>query len=357
MTIHTSIAALLIGTWLGGADHGAVQPEILRNRTIHLTQTVTLHDIPAGTKQVRLWVPVPSDTSWQRVVDCKVASAPGTWKLVRQDQGRGDFVYSELSNASSDTATVVFECTVSRQAVHFPMDDVAEQAIQPELFKADLDQKAPLMEVDAQIKELADKYCGAERDPAKQALLLLKAVADNEDHYSKDPSKPKCGRGSAIDCIEHGGGCCTDLHSLYIALARARGIPARIQYGYRLLDDKAGQSYDPGYRCWVEFFVSGAGWVPTDIVAADAADQANPYRWASLSAERVWLWQGRSFQLNPTTSAGRVDTMTCGWAEIDGKAVDPLPSADGKTPAQLRRTVSFEILKDDRNPAQPKTPA
>jgi hypothetical protein len=204
------------------------------------------------------------------------------------------------------------------------------------------------MEVDERVQALADEACGGETDTARQAVALLKAVAETADHYSSNPNVPTCGRGAAGDCLDHGGGCCTDMHSLFIAMARARGIPARMQYGYRLLDGRAGAAYDPGYRCWVEFFVPGTGWVPTDVVAADNAEPS-AYRWVSLSSTRVWLWSGRSFQLDPPAKAGAIDTMICGWAEIDGKAVDPLPAADG-SPSMLRRTVEYQVLSNTRTP-------
>lgn len=344
MTLIHCTTIVLAGACLASDAGRTVAPEILETRTVRLTQTVTLHDIPVDAKVVRMWVPVPSDGAWQRVVDCQVVSAPGSWRLVRQDEGRGDFVYVELNHPSSATASVKFQCTVRRDGVHFPIEGITADPIQPELFEADLDKHAPLMEVDNRVQALADKACGDERDPAKQALLLVKSVADNYDHYSKDPSEPKCGRGAAGDCMDHGGGCCTDMHSLFIAMARARGIPARIQYGYRLLDAKAGSEFDPGYRCWVEYFISGAGWVPTDIVAADAVEPANAVRWASLSAARVWLWRGRNFNLAPKAKAGPINTMICGWAEIDGAAVDPLPTPDG-APSKLTRTVKFDVLE------------
>ncbi len=331
-----------------------IEPRVIETRTVGLTQTVTLKDIPAGAKQVRMWVPIPSDANWQRVVDREIVSAPGTWKIVRQAEGAADFLYVELDNPKSSEANVVVRCAFERQGIAFPFaDDVTVGQVQAAQFVDDLNPAAPLMEVDPRISKMANDACKDERDPAKQAVILMHVVADVADHYSKDPSKPKCGRGAATDCLEHGGGCCTDLHSLYIALARARGVPARIQYGYRLLDVKAGPSYDPGYRCWIEVFIPGAGWVPTDIVAADGAKDDVQNKWAALSATRVWLWQGRSFELTPKAKAGRIDTMTCGFAEIDGKAVDVLPAADG-SPSKLTRTVQFEVLKTDRTAATPK---
>ena len=355
MRVLTGLAIVAAaGAW---AAPLTIDPDRVESRTVNLTQTVTLHDIPKGTKLVKMWVPVPSDTTWQRVLDLKVDSAPGNWKFIPHEEGRGDFVYAEIPNPTAETASVVVSCAVVRKGVHFPLEKASSSSeIQAELFSDSLDQKAPLMEVDQKVQEFADKACGSERDPAKQAILLQQAVANSADHYSKDATKPVCGRGAASDCMEQGGGCCTDLHSLFIAAARSRGIPARMQYGYRMLDAKAGAPFDPGYRCWVEYFVPGAGWVPTDIVASDNADAANPVRWASLSATRVWLWEGRSFELTPKAKAGPIHTMTCGWAEIDGKPINPVPSRDGKTPAQLRRTVQFEIIKTDRPADAPKLP-
>ena len=138
-------------------------------------------------------------------------------------------------------------------------------------------------------------------------------------------------------------------------MARSRGIATRMQYGYRLLDAKEGEAFDPGYRCWVEYFVPGAGWVPTDIVAADNAAEDHPHRWSSLSPYRIWLWEGRSFELAPKNASGPVHTMLCGWAEIDGKAVDPRPGIDGK-PSSLSRTVRFSVLKHERLEGTPKLP-
>jgi hypothetical protein len=200
------------------------------------------------------------------------------------------------------------------------------------------------MSADMQMSDMAAKACKGEKDPRRKVIKLLDAVADAADHYSKDPTKPTCGRGSAEDCIANGGGCCTDLHSLFIALARAQGIPARMQFGYRLKADKEDTDYDPSYRCWVEFYLPGSGWVPTDIVVADAGERdARMASYGKLEARRVWLWQGRNLDLVPHQSGPAIQTMLCGWAEIDGVPVDVLPAAD-KTPSKLKRTIRFQDL-------------
>lgn len=333
-----------------------ISPDFEETRTVELTQKVTLADVPEGAKSVKMWIPFPSDHEWQRVLDVSIDSVPGNWEIVSQPEGRGEFLYLEVTDPEPGKLEAVISCLVQREGVHFPLGkDLAAPLIQTALFEDALDLSAPLMIVDEDVRKLAQDAVGKETDTAKQAVLLVQKVAEYADHYSKDPTKPHCGRGSAQDCLVNGGGCCTDLHSLFISMARSRGIAARMQYGYRLLDAKEGTEFDPGYRCWVEYFIPGAGWVPTDIVAADNADEANPYRWSSLGPYRVWLWEGRSFELAPKSEHGRVDTMLCGWAEIDGKAVDPLPGDDG-TPPQMTRTVSFKIVNHDRPEGAPKLP-
>jgi hypothetical protein len=242
------------------------------------------------------------------------------------------------------TVEVVIETTVARQSPAYDLSAGIAGDVQPALFVEELRKDANLMTADAKVVALAEKACAGETDARKKVRKILDAVADVADHYSKDPSKPACGRGAAEDCLEFGGGCCTDLHSLFIACARSQGIPARMQYGYRLKADKEGTEYDPSYRCWVEFYLPNMGWVPTDLVVADSGDVADRTKsYAMLDARRVWLWQGRNLELSPRQNGAPIDTMSAGWAEIDGVPVDVLPAADG-TPSKLRRTITFQDL-------------
>jgi hypothetical protein len=208
------------------------------------------------------------------------------------------------------------------------------------LFADELQLNAPHMEVTETIRKIVREVCGTEKSPAQQAAKLLSYVADTADHYSRNPHVPTCGVGDAGSCMTKKGGCCTDLHSLFIALARGAGIPARLQMGYRLQPKNAGIEADPGYRCWVEYFIAGSGWVSADIVEADAADAQGRDRWfRGLTERRIHLNEGRNFDLPHKMNPERVNLMTIGYAEIDGKPVRVLPEGD-QLP-QLGRTVRF----------------
>jgi hypothetical protein len=323
-------------------DAASQGPRITETRTYKIRQMVSLNDVPATAKEVRLWVPVPADGPWQHVLDRRVVEAPAGWSLVHQPSCDADMVV--VTTKGGGNPSVVVETTVVRESPAFDLAGPTQGELQPMLFAAETRTDSPLMSPDARVTELATKACSGETDVRRKVVKLLDAVADAADHYSKDPTKPTCGRGSAQDCMANGGGCCTDLHSLFIAAARQQGIPARLQFGYRLKADKEDTDYDPSYRCWVEYFLPGSGWVPTDIVVADAGEKsARAASYGTLDARRVWLWRGRALDLAPRQGGDPIQTMLCGWAEIDGQAVDVLPAKDG-SPSKLRRSIRFQDL-------------
>lgn len=319
-------------------------------RTYRVQQTVTLTEIPAGAKNVKWWIAIPDDDRFQEVLDLKIVSSPGQWRTVREPDHGNRFMEVEVVNPSADSLSTKVEFLLRRRSVFVDIDPAKVGAITDAnraLFADELRQDAPHMQVSPAIAAMAGKVCGTESNLAKQANLLLNAVADYADHYSKDPSKPKCSVGDAGDCMANAGGCCTDLHSMFIALARARGIPSRLQMGYRLREPNEGKEVDPGYRCWAEYYLPHYGWVPADIVEADDPKGLGRTRWfTGLTERRLWLNEGREFDLaGRAMTFQRVNTMVIGYAEIDGVEARVLPEGDKL--AQLSRTVFYTEVKPD----------
>ncbi len=326
--------------------HAGEFPET--TRTYRVQQTVTLSDIPAGAKSVKWWIAIPDDERFQEVLDFGVISAPGPWKIVTEPDHGNRFMLVEVNNPAAAALSSQVEFTLRRRSVFVDLDPAKAGPITDShrsLFVDELRTDAPHMKVTPRIAKLATETCGSETNVAKQAQLLLAAVADYADHYSKDPSKPNCGIGDAEDCMTNAGGCCTDLHSMFIALARARGIPSRLQMGYRLNPGNDGKEVDPGYRCWAEYFVPNYGWVPADIVEADDPKGLGRTRWfTGLTERRLWLNEGREFDLaGRALTENRVNTMVIGYAEIDGVEARVIP--EGDLPAQLSRKVFYTEQK------------
>ena len=318
--------------------------------TYRVEQNVTLSAIPVGTKTVKWWISIPGNDRYQDVLDFTVNSAPGNWRVVTEPGHGNRFLYVEVPAPPTPTLVTKIEFTLRRNSVFAEIDPAKVGPITDShrtFFAEELRLDAPHMEVTPAVVQMANEACGAETNIAVQAKLLLGKVADFADHYSKDPTKPKFSVGGAGECLAHAGGTCTDMHSLFIALARSRGIPARLQMGYRLREANAGKEVDPGYRCWVEYFTPGYGWVSSDIVEADDPKGLGRARWfTGLTERRLWLNEGREFELpGRAFTSHRVNTMIIGYAEIDGVEARVLPAGD--QPAQLSRTVRYTEIKPE----------
>lgn len=329
--------------------------------TYEVRQTIQLDEITVGAKEVLIWISIPSDESNQKLLSVAPKEIPGDWQIVEDADRRGKFLFSRITDPATTTLTFEIEYRLSRSPTFTkidadrvrPLSDLERSMMSEYLAKDSLH-----MEVTDKVQAIADDICGDEQNIGLQSIAIMKHIAQSSDHYSysTDPKMPRCGVGDAKNCLAQGGGCCTDLNSLFIALARARGIPARLNMGYRLLEENVGQSMDPGYRCWVEYFVPGYGWVSADVVEADAPDGKGQVRWLTgLTPRRVWLNQGRQFRFKGAHASEAINHMNIAYAEVDGKPARVLP--DGELAPQLKRRIYFSVLSSpegsDHNSASP----
>ncbi len=316
--------------------------------TFTVQQNVKLDQIPEGAKEVLIWIAIPSDDVHQKVLSLNENSVPGDYKIVQDNDRPGKFLHSRITNPKTTELEFLLEYTVSRAAVYTQIDPEHVQPLselERSMLSEHLAKDALYMAVTSKVQTIADEVCGQETNIATQAIQIMKHIAQSVDHYSysKDPTMPRCGLGDAEACLAQGGGCCTDLNSLFVALARARGIPARLNMGYRLPEENSGQWVDPGYRCWVEYYVPGYGWISADVVEADAPDGKGHVRWLTgLTPRRVWLNQGRQFRFADAKSTTPVNHMNIAYAEIDGKPARILP--EGDLAPQITRKIKFDEL-------------
>lgn len=290
-------------------------------------QTFTVTNVPADAKQVRGWFWMPEDRPEQRVLEFRILEAPESLRITRDPRYGRSWLYAEAAADPENPLRVVTEFKVHRRKIGGlalaertrPLTDADRRAFASELRR---DEKH--MEVSAKIQSLADRLAGDETNPVLLAQRFFEHVIEVSDHYSKFGPTPKglC-LGSAEECLAGSGDCCTDQHALFIALCRARGIPCRLIYGSRLRPDNAGKDFDPGYRCWPNFFAPGLGWVPLDISSADTAGDRAMEWFGGLDENRLEWAEGRDFELEPR-SAVRPDLVIRGWVEVDGKPFEGL---------------------------------
>ena len=285
-------------------------------------QSYSVKDLPEGAKRIRGWFWMPEDRPEQRVLDFRIVAAPPSLQITRDPTYGRSWLYADVAVDPAKPLHIATEFKVLRRKVSGLADERLAGPITDEhrrAFAAELRLDEKGMEVTPKLRKIADDLAGKEKNPVRQARKFFDYVIEKSDHYSKYGPMPKglC-LGSANECIAGTGDCCSDQHALFIALCRARDIPCRFMFGSRLLPENAGKDFDPGYRCWPNFFAPGLGWVPLDISSADAwADRAEDW-FGGLDENRLEWAEGRDFELEPRSQV-RPDLVIRGWVEVDGK--------------------------------------
>lgn len=121
------------------------------------------------------------------------------------------------------------------------------------------------------VKETSDKITVGAASDLEKARRIYEWVV--ESTY-RDPKTRGCGVGDVAGMLKSDnlGGKCADLNALYVALARAAGLPARDVYGLRVAPSKFGykslgagsEVVSKAQHCRAEVYLSGFGWVPVD---------------------------------------------------------------------------------------------
>ncbi len=226
----------------------------------------------AAAGERRAWVPVPSGDL-------------GDWFKAGQTRFSGNATHAELTRDPATGAKMV--AAVWSPEVDKPLLEVTslvstrDRAVDP-VRRGEAARLSPaerarwlkgtrLAPVDGVVKTTSDAACaGATGDVAK-ARALYDWVVDNT--YREGATRG-CGQGDVVSFLKTRpmGGKCADINRLYVALARAQGIPAREIYGVRVAPSRFGyRSLGPttpvvtkAQHCRAEVFLEGVGWFPVD---------------------------------------------------------------------------------------------
>jgi len=175
------------------------------------------------------------------------------------------------------------------------------------VYAAQLDDGPAAIQVNDEIRAIAPRETAGKDTVVARARALYDWVFA---HMEYDKSVPGWGLGDIPYCLRVGKGNCTDFHTLFIALARASGIPARWNMGFPLAygdgRSPAAESIPvQGYHCWAEFYAPGAGWVPVDISEARKHPELRDYFFGHVSGDRILFTRLRGQPLEPGSSDPR----------------------------------------------------
>ena len=275
--LHLSGAAPLLGTAfmpvLAGARSLPTRTEE-GWRTYDITTTV---DLSERTALGRVWVPLPAQQlgdgvgAYQRLQDVRF-DAPGAKQaqVVAGNAGARMLAVEWADPNAPQQLTLTTRVALRDRATDLGAVSAAPHASAESLRPwRQASEYKPLDGIVAETSRKIVRDAEARTDIEKARAIYDWIVANCQ----RVGSVRGCGTGDVKAVLTTGnlGGKCADLNGLFVALARASGVPARDVYGVRV-DDSAhgyksmGKSGDisRAQHCRAEFYAQGYGWVPVD---------------------------------------------------------------------------------------------
>lgn len=141
---------------------------------------------------------------------------------------------------------------------------------------------------DAQIVALANQIAGDEQNPYLMARKFYDAILQKISFRIAGE-----GLKGALWAARNNKGEAGDFAALFVALCRAKGIPARPVVGYT-----ASSGLDQA-TVWSEFFIEPFGWIPVDPTAGQRQVNRTGYYFGNLDNARIIINKGFNIPLVP----------------------------------------------------------
>ncbi len=274
----------------------------------------TVKDLPAG-KKLRIWIPAAQSDAYQEV---KIVSAKSQVPLKKTREPRfGDEIYfAEVNSVAQPELHFDIEYDVVRheRVALNPAAHVTAAALTKKERVEDLQADA-LVPVTGLPADLAVKVTEGKNDPIDKARAIYDYVFTTMKY---DKTGTGWGHGDVLYACDAKKGNCTDFHSLFIAMARSQGIPARFEIGFPLPADKHSAEI-AGYHCWSDFYIDGKGWIPVDISEAWKHPEKRDYFFGAHDVNRVQFSMGRDLRLNPAQDGKPLNYFVYPYVEVDGQ--------------------------------------
>ena len=300
------------------------------------------YSINPSTESTQLWIPLPKDESYHKVVSFDY---------------KGNFTEAKIVKNEYDTRVLYVKWDKSDKKSELEVNfDVIMQEITTNFSKATSSMNYPedvkvFLEGSTHIPITASltKYAKDIAKGAKTPLEKAQAVYDwTVTTMYRDDSVIGCGLGDAKKAIEEKiyGGKCTDISSVLVCLLRNLGIPSREVFGIRAgqskISNACGKADDKGFanitgaqHCRAEFYIDGLGWVPADpadVTKVRLAEKltnedkkvkdVKKYFFGSWEMNWVAFNSARDFVLNPKPTQYPINMLGYPYAEVGEDALD-----------------------------------
>lgn len=284
-------------------------------------------DASEKSSDVRAWVPYPVSDTEQSIEDMKIEGNYTYSGIYRNPESGSLSLYAEWTMPAKERfINISFKAAaVERVMKNFP---AGESSIPVEVLP--YLEETEFIPTGGKVREAALKATQGKQGILQKAEAVYDWTIANT---FRNPDVKGCGIGDVEKTLAERGGKCADISSVFVAVARAAGVPAREVFGLRL-GKKDGDDLTGGHHCWAEFYLPGYGWVPLDpadvrkamlvskLELKDAKEHRD-YYFGAVDPYRIALARGgRGYYLSPRQKDGPLNYFMYPYAEIDGKQVD-----------------------------------
>ena len=286
-------------------------------------------------QEAQLWIPYPTSNRYQTITNIRIEGTSSSHGVYTDTTYQTPVLYVRWDAGVKDRR-LTFAFDVSRKDVvrrDFPAKETAWDPADYAIYLA----PTRLGPIDGSVKKLADKITRGKTGVLEKAKAVYDWTCENT---YRNPETRGCGPGDVCNLLSDPGGKCGDISSLFIALARAAGVPSREIFGIRQGKTEE-QDISTWQHCWAEFFLPGYGWVPVDpadvrkkmLVENLSLDDAKTteyreYFWGGIDPYRIKLSEGRDLKLNPAQAGDPVNYLMYPFAQVGTQTIDWLDPAN-----------------------------
>lgn len=280
-----------------------------KSRSFEFSYIFTVPERPEA-KNVWVWVPWPKEDIHQQMKDWRIApDIP--FERGREEKYGNVYLKFDFSDRARRNKPVTVTFRVLRRIQEGPiLENLAEEKrklyLSPER----------LVPVGGKPKQEAEQVA-AEVPGDRERLKKLYEHIVKTVRYDK--SGKGWGRGDALYACNVRAGNCTDFHSLWIAEARALGLPARFLIGFPI-PEGSREGKIAGYHCWAEGYIAGEGWLPVDASEAHKHPGRRSFYFGRLDPNRIHFTTGRDLVL-PGMKGEPLNYWVYPYAEAEGKPI------------------------------------
>jgi transglutaminase-like putative cysteine protease len=290
-------------------------------------------------EKVRLWIPYPVSNENQQVENITIFGNFNYSGIYREGTNGNMIIYAEWEDPQ-ENPNLNFSFDVKRKEIflkNFP-ERRGELPVDVDIYLL----PTTLGPTDGLVKDYSDEITEGKTTILEKATAIYDYLIE---HGERDPNLNFCGEGDVCQLLQLLKGKCIDFSSVFVALSRSAGVPAREILGTRIA--KEGD-ITGAYHCRAEFYLPNYGWVPVDpsdvakLMLNENLDindskviEARDYFFGAQTETYIDFGRGRDIVLNPKQDNGPLNYFMYPYVEVDGNALDYISQE------YLKYTVTF----------------